>query len=106
MIIHTKSSTPLAPVMLEPSASGLSHVWLRKNINRGLEYFDGSDFDVWEADEVYFHADVTEEFVIENFAALWAAHEQDGVTDKQLLLSRISELQEAVAELGDMIAGG
>lgn len=105
MMIHTKSATPLVPVMLEASSTGRVHVWLRKNITHTVEEFDGSEVDVYEADEVYFVADdITVEYVESNFNALWAKHENDGLTDRELILGRISEMQDALAELGDLIA--
>lgn len=104
MIIHTRSATPLERVMIEPSSGGKAHVWLRRNIAESTEDFEGQPVQVWDADEVYYLADETPslELVEDRFQELWARYSGDQPTVDE----RVAELTQAVAELGDLIAGG
>ena len=107
MIIHTRSATPLERVMIEPSAGGKAHVWLRCNIMESTEDFDGQPVQVWEADEIHYLADEasTLDEVEADFVSLWAAHEQDGVPDVERQASRISDVEDALIELAGLIGG-
>ena len=105
-IIQTHSATPLDAVTLEPGRAGTTHVWLRKNITKSTEEFEGQPCDVWTADEVYFHigAPVTTGYVQENFEALWTreAYRVEPPTVEAML----QDLYLAVGELGEIVAGG
>jgi hypothetical protein len=106
-MIHTKSATPLAVVMVEPSQAGGCHVWLRKNITESVETFDGVETTVYEADEIYFYSAevVTVEDVEADFSSLWMLHENDGLTDAEKAQARIIELESALVELADLLGG-
>lgn len=108
MIIHTRSATPLETVMIEPSAAGHAHVWLRRDITETVETFDGQEVPVWEADEVHILMDHTPTVaeVEAEFAALWLAHETDGLSASEVMQQRITQLEAAAVELADLIAGG
>ena len=105
MIIHTRSVTPLEKVVVEESRAGGCRVWLRNGITQTTDPDSGQD--VYEADEVYFFSPeaVTAEGVEEDFASLWAAHEQDGVPDADRQASRISDVEAALIELAGLIGG-
>ena len=107
MIIHTMSATPLERVMIEPSAGGTAHVWLRDKIAESTRTFEGVEETVFEADEIYFFSPeaTTLAEVEADFASLWAAHEQDGVPDADKQASRISDVEEALIELAELIGG-
>ena len=107
MIIHTESATPLDKVMVEASLAGGCHVWLRNGITESTRTFDGVEETIFEADEVHFFSpeSVTAEGVEEDFASLWAAHEQDGVPDVERKASRISDVEDALIELAGLIGG-
>lgn len=108
MIIHTRSATPLEAVMIEPSRHGRAHVWLRRNITETTEAFDGQEVPVWEADEVHILMDHTPTVaeVQAEFAALWLAHETDGLPADEVMARRITQMEAAAVELADLIAGG
>ena len=105
MSIHTTSATPLERVMIEPSAGGHAHVWLRKGITQTTDPDNGQD--VYEANEVYYLAEETPtaDEVEADFASLWAAHEQDGLPDVEKQASRISAVEDALIELAGLIGG-
>ena len=110
MIIHTRSATPLEVVMIEPSSGGKAHVWLRRDIVQTTETdtTSGDEVDVWEADEIHILMDHTPTVaeVEADFAALWLAHEPDGLSTEQALAARIEQLEAAAVELADLLAGG
>ena len=108
MIIHTRSATPLERVMIEPSSGGKAHVWLRRNITESTEDFEGQPVQVWGADEVYYLADDTPTVaeVEASFAQLWAQHELDGIPEVEQVRARQDEIDAALMELADLIAGG
>jgi hypothetical protein len=106
-MIHTKSATPLEKVMVEPSATGGCHVWLRKNIVESTEVFDGSEVEIYEADELYYYTSevVTVDEVEADFTALWTLHQDDALSDLEKAQARIVELESALVELADMLGG-
>ena len=108
MSIHTRSATPLERVMIEPSTGGHAHVWLRRNITETTETFEGQSTQVWDADEVHYLAEETPtvESVEAEFATLWVEHEDDDLTPLERAQQRVTQLETAVMELADMLAGG
>ena len=108
MSIHTRSATPLERVMIEPSSGGKAHVWLRKGITQTTEDFEGQPVQVWDADEVHYLADETPtvESVEAEFATLWVEHEDDDLTPLERAQQRVAQLETAIIELADMLAGG
>lgn len=108
MIIHTRSATPLERVMIEPSSGGKAHVWLRRNITESTEDFEGKPVQVWDADEVHYLADETPtaDEVEAEFATLWVEHEDDDLTPLERAQQRVAQLETAMVELADMLAGG
>ena len=107
MIIRTESITPLEKVVVEASRAGGCHVWLRDNIAESTRTFEGVEETIFEADEIYFFSpeSVTLAAVEADFASLWAAHEQDGVPDVERQASRISDVEDALIELAELIGG-
>ena len=107
--IHTRSATPLDPILLEPGRDATTHVWLRKNIMETLseEAGDtGSDpVPMWEADEVYFHATspVALEEIEEHFEALWLQFSSPPAETS--VDARLSDVELALAELADLLGG-
>ncbi len=108
MMMHTRSATPLERVMIEPSQGGRAHVWLRRNIEESVETSEGGQQPVWDADEVYFYADETPTLdeVEAAFGQLWARYELDGVSELDQVRARQDEIDAALMELADLIAGG
>ena len=108
MIIHTRSATPLERVMIEPSSGGHAHVWLRHNIVESTEDFEGQPVQMWDADEIHYLADETPtvESVEAEFATLWVEHEDDDLTPLERAQQRVAQLETAIVELADMLAGG
>ena len=106
MIIHTRSATPLERVKIEPSAGGHAHVWLRKGITQTTDPDSGQD--VYEADEIHCLADETPtvESVEAEFATLWVEHEDDDLTPLERAQQRAAQLETAIVELADTLAGG
>lgn len=121
MSYQTVSATPLAPVLIEARADGLtSDVWMRKNIQKdvadnGREA--GNAIEFYRADEIHFvQAGVpTLEGVNAAFNELWAAHEDDGLTDTERIDKIIESLSAtraaledtnaALLEIGDIVGG-
>ncbi len=113
MSYQTVSATPLEAVLIEAHADGMgADVWLRKNIERDVAD-NGPDaekaIEFYRADEVHFVRDVvpTVDEVTAAFDELWAAHEDDGMTDAEriaALAASDSDNTDALAELGDMLA--
>lgn len=111
---QTVSATKPDAVLIETRAGGTcSDVWLRKNIERDVADMGpdaGKAVEFYRADEVHFvQAGVPAvDEVVAAFAALWAAHEHDELTDAE----RIAALEQANAdtaaalmELGDLMGG-
>ena len=108
MIIHTRSATPLERVMIEPSSGGKAHVWLRNGITESTEDFEGQPVKVWDADEIHYLADEapTIDEVEADFASLWVEHEDDDLTPLERAQQRVAQLETAIVELADTLAGG
>ena len=108
MIIHTRSATPLERVMIEPSSGGHAHVWLRRNITESTEDFEGQPVQVWDADEIHYLTEETPtaDEVEAEFATLWVEHEDDDLTPLERAQQRVAQLETAIVELADMLAGG
>ena len=110
-VIHTRSATPLDPILLEPRRDATTHVWLRKNIVETLSEeagLPGSDpVPMWEADEVYFHATtpVALEEIEEHFEALWLQFSHPLPPAETSVDSRLSDVELALAELADLLGG-
>ena len=109
--VHTRSATPLDPILLEPRRDATTHVWLRKNIVETLseEAGDtGSDpVPMWEADEVYFHATspVVLEEIEEHFEALWLQFSHPLPPAETSVDARLSDVELALAELAGLLGG-
>ena len=121
MSYQTVSATPLAPVMIEARADGLtSDVWMRKNIQKdvadnGSE--PGNAIEFYKADEIHFvQAGVpTLEGINAAFDELWVAHENDGLSDTERIDKIIESLSAtraaledtnaALLEIGDIVGG-
>lgn len=121
MINETCSATPLDAVLIEPRPGGiLSDVWLRKNIlqdvaDNGAE--SGKAIEFYRADEIHFvQAGVpTLEGITAAFDELWAAHEDDGLSDTERIDKIIESLSAtkaaledtnaALLEIGDLVGG-
>lgn len=121
MSYQTVSATPLAPVMIEARADGLtSDVWMRKNIQKdvadnGSE--PGNAIEFYKADEIHFvQAGVpTLEGINAAFDELWVAHEDDGLSDTERIDKIIESLSAtraaledtnaALLEIGDIVGG-
>lgn len=103
-VIRTISATPLERVTIEKAPHGGANVWLRRNIIETTAETEGATMPIWEADEIYSWwpeapsiADVEADF-----AALWAAGAQDVATEAD----RLADVEAALAELADLMAGG
>ena len=109
--IHTRSATPLDPILLEPGRDATTHVWLRKNIVETLSEENGetgSDpVPMWEADEIYFHATspVVLADVEEHFEALWLQFLHPLTPAETSVDARLSDVELALAELADLLGG-
>ena len=109
--IHTRSATPLDPILLEPRRDATTHVWLRKNIVETLSEeagLPGSDpVPMWEADEIYFHATtpVSHEEIEEHFEALWVQFSYPLPPAETSVDARLSDVEIALAELADLLGG-
>lgn len=121
MINETCSATPLDAVLIEPRPSGiLSDVWLRKNIQKdvadnGID--SGKAIEFYRADEIHFvQAGVpTLDGITAAFDELWAAHENDGLSDTERIDKIIESLtatkasledtNAALLEIGDIVGG-
>lgn len=121
MINETCSATPLDAVLIEPRPSGiLSDVWLRKNIQKdvadnGID--SGNAIEFYRADEIHFvQAGVpTIDGITAAFDELWAAHEDDGLSDTERIDKIIESLtatktaledtNAALLEIGDIVGG-
>ena len=108
MSIHTRSATPLERVMIEPSSGGHAHVWLRRNITESTEDFEGQPVQMWDADEIHYLAyeTPTVESVDAEFDTLWVEHEDDDLTPLERAQQRVAQLETAIVELADTLAGG
>lgn len=114
MIITTNSSAELEKVKVEVAPSGLcSDVWLRRDIRRDTADFGPNPekaVEVWRAEEVHYVCVGTPsvEEVEASFDALWAEHENDGLSDSERIVQieqRQADTEAALLELGDMIGG-
>lgn len=121
MINETCSATPLDAVLIEPRPGGiLSDVWLRKNIQKdvadnGID--SGKAIEFYRADEIHFvQAGIpTLDGITAAFDELWAAHENDGLSDTERIDKIIESLSEtraaledtnaALLEIGDIVGG-
>lgn len=121
MSYQTVSATPLTPVLIEARADGLtSDVWMRKNIQKdvadnGID--SGKAIEFYRADEIHFvQAGVpTLDGITAAFDELWAAHEDDGLSDTERIDKIIESLSEtraaledtnaALLEIGDIVGG-
>lgn len=121
MINVTCSATPLDVVLIEPRAGGaISDVWLRKNIQKdvadnGID--SGKAIEFYRADEIHFvQAGVpTLEGITAAFDELWAAHEDDGLSDTERIDNLIAQFKQtraaladtnaALLEIGDIVGG-
>lgn len=121
MITETCSATPLDAVLIEPRPSGiLSDVWLRKNIQKdvadnGID--SGNAIEFYRADEIHFvQAGVpTIDGITAAFDEIWAAHEDDGLSDTERIDKIIESLtatkaaledtNAALLEIGDIVGG-
>lgn len=104
-VIHTQSATPLEAVTLEPGRAGTTHVWLRKNVIKTTQQFEGEAQDVWEADEVYFHSEnpVSLEAVQLSFEQLCAEHAYPLRGPEVSVDTRLGDIETALAELADIL---
>ena len=109
--IHTRSATPLDPILLEPGRDATTHVWLRKNIAETLSEEAGETSSepvpMWEADEIYFHATtpVVLEEIEEHFEALWEQELRQLPPAETSVDARLSDVETALAELADLLGG-
>ena len=109
--IHTRSATPLDPILLEPGRDATTHVWLRKNIVETLSEEAGETgsepVPMWEADEIYFHATspVALEEIEEHFEALWKQELRQLPPAETSVDARLSDVETALAELADLLGG-
>lgn len=121
MSYQTVSATPLAPVLIEARADGLtSDVWMRKNIQKdvadnGIDSCKAIEF--YRADEIHFvQAGVpTLDSITAAFDELWVAHEDDGLSDTERIDKIIESLSAtraaledtnaALLEIGDIVGG-
>lgn len=106
MSIRTRSATPLSRITIEPTPGGhVSHVWLRRDI---IEVPDPDGGSAWEADEVHLTVPgvPTLDELEASFTDLWLAHEEESLTDREYTRARVDELEYAIVELADLLAGG
>lgn len=102
---RTQATHELTPVQIEHTGA-ISHVWLRRNVERvTVETEDGTQ-GAWEADEAHgtLSGHVTEEYVTERFARLWAAFEEADLTDRELMELRADTLGDGLAEIAGIAA--
>lgn len=102
---NTRSATPLDRISIEPRPGGVSDVWLRRGIT---EIVDDTGNAAWEADELHFVTPgiPTTAQVEAAFAELWAVRSLDQLTDREYTTQAVAEITAALAELGDIVAGG
>ncbi len=97
--MHTQSATELDAVLIEPVGTG-ANIWLRQNIETVEVEIDGGTQTMWEADEVSgtlsWVPTVAE--VEEDFDEMWEAFEQNGKTDRELLLEAMAAAERAQAQ--------
>lgn len=114
MSYQTISSTQPDSVLVEPRPGGMaSDVWLRRNIkqdtaDRGED--SAAAVEYWVAEELHFVAagKPTVDEVTADFDALWAAHEEDGMTASERMAKLAQAVEDntaALIELGDLIGG-
>ena len=109
-IERTRSSTELAPVVVEPNGHGGADVWL----NRGIEAVPGEGGGTsWVADQIHFTTDGVPDpaDVLADFAAVWDEHVGTSAVTVDELADAIAELSEissdnatTIADIGDAIA--
>lgn len=103
-MVSTASDTRIDPVMLVRNGP-VTEVWLRKNIEHRTVVNDGGgEQQMWFADEAHGIVPGTPAAAeIEgDFDALWDRFETDGMTDRELVNYRATQLTDALASsLGD-----
>ena len=121
MSYQTVSATPLAAVLIEARADGMTaDVWLRRNIEKDVAD-NGPDAEravgFYKADEVHFvQAGVpTVDEVEAAFDELWEAHDCDELTDSERIDAVMAQLEAtnaalddvgtALMEIGDLVGG-
>ena len=92
-----------------PLPDGNADVWLRQNIE---EYTDSEGNAGWQADEVYFRTSLALEEVTAQFDALFEeAPSLTETEDDSIVVTlpgtqdRLDAIEEAIAELAELIAG-
>ena len=114
MSYQTISSTRPDAVLVEARPGGMAaDVWLRRGIKQdAADHGEDADAAVeyWVAEELHLVADgvPTVDEVTADFDALWAAHEDDGMTEAECmkkLSQAIADNTAALIELGDLIGG-
>lgn len=114
MSYQTISSTRPDAVLVEARPGGMAaDVWLRRDIAQDTADH-GEDADAateyWTAEELHYVAAgvPTVDEVTAAFDELWAAHEDDGLTDDERmakLAQSIADNTAALIELGDLLGG-
>lgn len=114
MSYQTISSTRPDAVMVEARPGSLAaDVWLRRDIvqdtaDHGEDAECATEY--WTVEELHYVADgvPTVDEVTAAFDELWAAHEDDGLTDAERmsrLAQSIADNTAALIELGDLLGG-
>ena len=108
-IAYFTGATAPEAIQYMPLPDGYADVWLRQNIE---EYTDSEGGAGWQADEVYFRTALTLEEVTEQFDVLFeeaptlTETEDDGiVVTLPGTQDRLDAIEEAIAELAELIAG-
>lgn len=114
MSYQTISSTRPDAVLVEARPGGMTaDVWLRRDIEQDTAD-NGEDADAateyWTAEELHYVAAgvPTADEVAADFDNIWAAHEDDGLTDSERmarLAQSIADNTAALIELGDLLGG-
>ena len=121
MSYQTVSATPLAAVLIEARADGMTaDVWLRRNIEKDIAD-NGPDADkaieFYKADELHFVqlGVPTLDEVTAAFDELWEAHDGDELTDSERIDAVMAQLEAtnaalddvgtALMEIGDLVGG-
>ena len=104
-VVHTLSSTPLESITIERLRDNTAHVWLRRNIEETTIDFEGKPTQIWHADEIYtlMNPAPTLAEVEEDFTRLWALNSYP--RPEESTEERLTLIETAIAELGDIIGG-